>query len=103
MTETKQNILKVGDNYEIKIPLESWKTIDVTPGDIVEFSTEEQADPERDDEYFFIRIRKQPTIGLDIPTKEYLELQGLIDRREIPSATVEEAVADAIEKMVGVN
>jgi len=46
-------------------------------------------------------MRKQTTSNLEIPSEKYIEIQERIDKKEIPFQTVEEAVADAIEKMIG--
>ena len=100
MTETIQNIVRIGDDNEIKIPLGTWKTIDAKPGDFVQFYNETGAEGEGLDDYEYIKIIKHPTSTLEIPTKKYLELQERIDKKEIPFKTVEEAVVYACKKLI---
>ncbi|GAG93399.1 unnamed protein product, partial [marine sediment metagenome] len=42
-----------------------------------------------------------PTSNLEIPSEKYIEIQEQIDKKMIPFQTVDEAVSDAVEKMIG--
>lgn len=98
----KQHIVKVGANYEVKLPMETWEGIGVKPGDTIEFYNETGAEGDGLSDYEYIEIRK-PNTTVKIPMKNYIEIQERIDRKEIPFQTVEETVIHAIEKMIGAN
>ena len=99
----KETIVKVGDDYEVKLPMKTWEKIGVKPGDTIEFYNETREEEDGPDEYEYIAIKKQSLATVEIPTKKYIEIQEMIDKKEIPFQTVEEAVILAIEKMIGVN
>ena len=94
-----ENIVRVGEDHEIKIPLRVWKDIDAAPGDYVQCINETGADEGHGD-YEYIKIIKHPTSILNMPTKEYFELQEKIDNGEIPFKTVDEAVIFASKKLL---
>ena len=100
MTETLQNIVRIGDDGEIKISLETWENMGVKPGDFIQFYIETGAKNIGLGEYEYIKIIKHPTSILNMPTKEYLELQEKIDRKEIPFKTVDEAIISACKKLL---
>ncbi len=100
MIETIQNIVRIGDDYEIKIPLKTWKTIDAKPGDFVHFYNETGAEGDGLDDYEYIKIIKHPTSTLEIPTKDCHKLQEMIDKKKIPFKTIEEVIIHAIEKLI---
>ena len=100
MTEIIQNIVKIGEDYEVKLPMEAWEEIGVKPGDTIEFYNETGAEGDGLDDYEYIKIRKQSIATVKIPTKKYIEIQEMIDKKEIPFQTVEEATEKAIEEML---
>ena len=96
----KATIVRIGENYEVKLPKETWEGIDVKPGDAVELSIESREAEDGNEEYEYIAMKKQSIATVEIPTKKYIELQEMIDRKEIPFQTVEEATEKAIEELL---
>jgi len=94
-----ENIVRIGRNNEIRIPLETWKTIDTEPGDYVQFLIETRTD-EGDGDYDYLKVVKHPTSNIEIPTEEYYRLQDLIDKKDMPYKTVEEGIIYVIKKML---
>jgi len=97
----KETIVKVGDNGKVPLPLGTLEGIGIKPGDTVEFFIETRDDDDELGKYDYVVMRKQPTSNLEIPSEKYIEIQEMIDRKEIGYQTVEEVVTDAIEKMIG--
>ena len=94
-----ENIVRIGEDHEIKIPLRVWENIGVVPGDYVQFINETRADEGYGD-YEYIKIIKHPTSIVEMPTEEYSKLQEKIDNGEIPFKTVDEAVIFASKKLL---
>ena len=99
----KATLVRIGENYEVKLPKETWEEIGVKPGDAVELSTESRDDDDGSGEYEYLKMKKQSLATVMIPTKKYIELQERIDKKEIPFKTVEEATVKAIEEMLNEN
>jgi len=95
-----ENIVRIGSSNEIRIPLETWETIDAEPGDYVQFVHETGAAGEGLDDYEYIKIIKQPASTLEMPAKEYNELQERIDKKDMPYKTVEEGIIYVLKKML---
>ncbi len=102
MNMEKETIVRLGDKGKVQLPLGTLERIGVKPGDVVEFFIETREESNESGEYEYLVMKKQPTSNLEIPSEKYIEIQEQIDKKEIPFQTVEEAVADAIEKMIGV-
>ena len=99
----KETIVKLGAKGEVQLPLGTLEGIGIKPGDVVEFFIETREESNELGEYEYVVMRKQPTSNLEIPSEKYIEIQERIDKKEIPFSSVEEAVSDAIEKMIGEN
>ena len=97
----KVTLARIGENYEVKLPKETWEEIGVKPGEAVVLSIESRDDDDGSGEYEYLKMKKQTIATVDIPTQKYIELQEKIDKKEIPFKTVEEATVKAIEKMIG--
>ncbi len=99
----KVTLVRIGENYEVKLPKETWEGIEAKPGDTVELSIELRDDDDGSGEYEYLKMKKQSLATVMIPTKKYIDLQEMIDRKEIPFQTVEEAIIKAIEEMLNEN
>jgi bifunctional DNA-binding transcriptional regulator/antitoxin component of YhaV-PrlF toxin-antitoxin module len=96
----KATLVRIGENYEVKLPKETLEGIEAKPGDAVELSIETREEEDGNEEYEYITMKKQSLATVEIPTKKYIEIQEMIDRKEIPFQTVEEATEKAIEEML---
>ena len=71
----KATIVRIGENYEVKLPKETWEEIDAKPGDAVELSIETREAEDGNEEYEYLAMKKQSLATVRIPTQKYIDLQ----------------------------